>query len=67
MWRDDLAKTLDITGPKLFMVRAYPEDPEGNDQETLDVLTALYPNGRLRMFDSDIPGHDFWIYSVPSD
>ena len=65
MWRDDLPSTVEFTGPKLFMVKADLEHSEGNDQETLDVLESLYPNGQLRMFDSDVPGHDFWIYSVP--
>jgi hypothetical protein len=67
MWRENLAGTVEFTGPKLFMVKANVENPEGNDQETLNVLESLYPNGQLRMFDSDVPGHDFWIYSVPSD
>ena len=65
VWRENLPSTLDFTGPKLFMVRADLENPDGNDQETLDVLESLYPGGQLRMFDSDVPGHDFWIYSVP--
>lgn len=67
VWREDLPTTLAFTGPKLFMVKADVESPEGNDQETLDVLESLYPNGQLRMFDSDVPGHDFWIFSVPGD
>jgi hypothetical protein len=65
MWREDLPTTVEFTGPKLFMVKADLEHPEGNDQETLDILESLYPNGQLRMFDSDVTGHDFWIYSVP--
>lgn len=65
VWRDDLPNTLDFTGPKLFMVKADTDRPEANDQETLNALEELYPNGQLRMFDSDVPGHDFWIYSVP--
>ena len=65
MWRENLSTTVEFPGPKLFMVKADPERPEANDQETLDVLEALYPNGYLRLFDSDVPGHDFWIYSVP--
>lgn len=65
MWRENLASTVDLTGPKLFMVKANTELPEANDQETLDVLESLYPNGQVRLFDSDVPGHDFWIYSVP--
>ena len=67
MWRENLASTVEIPGPKLFMVKADVENPEGNDQETLNVLESLYPNGQLRMFDSDVPGHDFWIYSVPNN
>ncbi len=65
MWRDNLPSTLEVTGPKLFMVRANVEAPEFNDTATLDVLKALYPNGQLRLFDSDVPGHDFWIFLVP--
>jgi hypothetical protein len=65
MWPEDLPTTLELTGPRLFMVKANVDDPNGNDQETLDVLESLYPNGQLRMFDSDVPGHDFWIFIVP--
>ena len=67
MWRDNLASTLELTGPKLFLVKANVDDPTGNDTETLDVLKALYPNGQQRLFDSDVPGHDFWEYFVPSN
>lgn len=67
MWRENLADTVEFTGPKLFMVKADQDNPEGNDAETLDVLESLYPEGRLRMFDSDVPGHDFWIYTVPDN
>lgn len=65
MWPENLASTVEFTGPKLFMVKADLENPEGNDQESLDILESLYPNGQLRMFDSDVPGHDFWIFFVP--
>jgi hypothetical protein len=65
MWPENLPGTVELAGPKLFMVRANNEDPSGNDQGTLDVLESLYPNGQLRMFDSDVPGHDFWIFTVP--
>jgi hypothetical protein len=66
MWRENLPGTVELTGPKLFMVKANLENPDGNDQESLDVLQELYPNGQLRMFDSDVPGHDFWIFLVPN-
>ncbi len=66
MWRENIPATLELTGPKLFIVKADTENPDGNDQASLDVLQSLYPDGQLRMFDSDVPGHDFWIFLVPS-
>jgi hypothetical protein len=64
MWRDNLPSTVELPGPKLFIVKADTENPLGNDQATLDVLESLYPDGQLRMFDSDVTGHDFWIFTV---
>ena len=66
MWRDNLPSTVAVNGPKEFLVKANVQDPNGNDQETLDVLRSLYPDGQLRMFNSDVPGHDFWIFFVPN-
>ncbi len=66
MWRENMAGTLGFQGPKLFIVKANLENPAANDQESLDVLKTLYPDGQLRLFDSDIPGRDFWIFIVPS-
>lgn len=66
VWRENLPGTVEFTGPKLFLVKANLESPEGNDQESLNVLQSLYPNGQLRMFDSGVPGHDFWIFTVPN-
>ena len=65
MWRENIPGTVELPGPKLFMVKANLEDPLGNDEETLGVLQSVYPDGQLRMFDSDVPGHDFWIFTVP--
>lgn len=65
MWPENLPSTSEVEGPKLFIVKADLENPLGNDQESLDTLQALYPSGQLRMFDSDVPGHDFWIFLVP--
>lgn len=66
VWPDQLTNTLQYSGPKLFMFKANLEDPTGNDQQSMDVLKMLYPQGQLRLFDSDVPGHDFWIYTVPN-
>jgi hypothetical protein len=65
LWREDLPTTLELPGPKLFLVRANLEDPTGNDRETLHALRSLYPDGRQRLFDSGLPGHDFWRFFVP--
>ena len=65
MWRDKLSGTVQFPGPKLFMVKANLESSDSNDQETLDVLRELYPQGSLELHDSDLPGRDFWIFSVP--
>jgi hypothetical protein len=65
MWRDHLSESLNVQGPKLFIVKANTSDPLMNDQETLDVLRSLYPDGQLRLHMSDISNHDFWLYFVP--
>ena len=65
MWPEELPGTVELTGPKLFIVKANIEDPQWNDQAALDILNSLYPKGQLRLFDSDVPGHDFWIFFVP--
>lgn len=58
-WPDALEETVQLPGPKLFLVKA-------NDTETLDRLWELYPQGNLELHDADIEGHDFWMFSVPA-
>ena len=65
MLRENLTSTLELEEPKLFIVKADVENPDRNDEESVDILEIMYPNGQLRMFDSDVPGHDFWIFVVP--
>src|SRR5258706_1194920 len=67
MWTNNLASTVELQGSKLFMLKANTADPSTNDQALLDVLKSLYPNGQLRLFKSDIAGHDFWIFFVPAN
>jgi hypothetical protein len=64
-WRENLPETVQLPGPKLFLVKAHQELPETNDQDTLDVLWELYPQGNLELYDTDVSGHDFWMFSVP--
>ena len=66
MARENLPSTVELSGPKMFIVKADMDHPEGNDKESLDALESLYPKGRVHLFTSDIPGHDFWIFTVPS-
>ena len=65
-WPDELADTLQLSGPKLFIVKANLQDPGANDQASLDILKGLYPQGSLSLHQSSVPGHDFWIYFVPA-
>lgn len=59
MPRQELPKTLERTGPRLFMVKS-------DDVETLTMLQSLYPQGVLRPFDSATGDHhDFWIFETP--
>jgi len=65
MWRENLPDTLELSGPKLFLVKANVSGSPENDQETLDALTELYPQGRLKLHKSNVEGHEFWIFLVP--
>jgi hypothetical protein len=57
--REELPKTLEAAGPKLFMVTI-------EDMDTLTALQALFPLGQLRRYESAIDSHDFWIFTVPA-
>jgi hypothetical protein len=65
IWPDQLSKTLQVPGPKLFIVKASLTDPAANDQKTVDLLKQTYPQGSLGLHRSPVPDRDFWIYSVP--
>jgi hypothetical protein len=66
MWPDQLPGSVRVPGPKLFMVKANLQDPSQNDQESLDVLKQLYPQGSLGLHRSSIPGRDFWTFFIPA-
>ncbi len=63
---DQLASTTQIAGPKLFIVKASLDNPEANDQTSVNTLERLYPQGTLSLHKSPVPDHDFWIYFVPA-
>ena len=58
VFRENLSKTLDAQGPKVFMAAR-------DDAETLALLQALYPQGQSKFYESATDPHDFWIFSVP--
>ncbi len=65
VWQENLPDTVQLSGPKLFIVKADINNPDANDQATLDILRQLYPQGDLEIHRSSVIGHEFWVYSVP--
>src|SRR5512143_256924 len=56
MFQEHLPDTLKYAGPKLFITKASTTDPTQNDQDTVDALRRLYPQGSLSLHRSPIPG-----------
>jgi len=66
MWPANLAGTVRLPGPKLFILKANTNEPDTNDQKDLDLLKQLYPQGSLSLHQSAVVGHDFWVFFVPA-
>ncbi len=66
MWPANLPGTVQLSGPKLFILKANTNDPAANDQTDLDTLEQLYPKGQLSLHQSAVVGHDFWVFLVPA-
>ncbi len=60
LWPEQFEQSLDVSGPKLFILK--PED-----EASLDILEALYPQGVLTTYDSSADGHDFLKFFVPPE
>ena len=62
IWPQDFSKTLDVKGPKLFMIKV-------DDTKDAQALEQLYPRGALSTFHSvtKIEGMNFMIFFVPSN
>ncbi len=59
LWQDALERSLFYEGyPKLFMVNL-------KDEETIEILQTLYPDGVLSRYTSAVEHHDFMIFRVP--
>jgi hypothetical protein len=57
---DRLDETRADRRTKLFLVK--PDDTEG-----LRSLQTVYPDGLLKLYESKVENHDFYMYFVPSD
>jgi hypothetical protein len=58
MPREELAKTQEASGPKVFMLMI-------DDAESLAMLQTMYPQGKLEKFEADMDSHDFMVFRVP--
>jgi hypothetical protein len=59
IWPEELATTLDIPAPKLFIVKA-------DDELGLSTLEQIYPQGIETFHKSRVPGKEFLTYFVPA-
>ncbi len=58
LWRDQIGETVGDPRAKLYLVKP-------DDIETLDLLEEIYPASVTRLYESQVPGRDFYIVSVP--
>lgn len=58
LWREQLEMVKDKPGARLFLVK---ED----DVETLQVLRFFYPQASYSLFQSRVPGKNYWIVFAP--
>jgi hypothetical protein len=60
LFTDDLSDTQEAQGPKLFLLNL-------EDQEAIQALSQLYPNGWLQTYTSKVESKDFLIFFVPPE
>jgi hypothetical protein len=60
IWPDDLPKTLEASGPKIFIVKI-------DDADALVTLQSLYPEGIVQRYSSENMEKDFFQYFVFAD
>ncbi len=58
LWRENIPETLDEPRAKLYLVK--PEDVE-----TLELLQSMYPTSVTHLFQSQVPGREFYMVTVP--
>jgi len=59
LWPEDISETLSVNDVKLFLLK--PED-----QDTLDMLGEIYPDGYVKEYNSAVEGKNFLMYFVPA-
>jgi hypothetical protein len=65
--REELADTLQLPAPKLFIFKASPYSAAYDDSATRETLQKLYPQGELSLHESDPWWQSFWVYFVPAE
>jgi hypothetical protein len=60
IWPEDFPKTVDSSGPKLFIIKE-------EDTDSLVDLQDLFPEGIVQRYTSSYPGKDFYQYFVLSN
>jgi hypothetical protein len=61
LWPEHFQDTLVNPNPKLFIIFSI-------DQASIEALRELYPQGHLRLHQSQVEGKNFWLYMVlPED
>jgi hypothetical protein len=58
IWPDHFHDTLTVDAPKMFIIR--PEE-----ETSLSILQEMYPEGWLRLYKSEVPTKDFYVFVVP--
>ena len=60
IWPEDLPKTVDASGTKLFIIKE-------EDTDSLVDLQNLFPEGIVQRYTSSYPGKDFYQFFVFSE
>jgi hypothetical protein len=63
---EELASTLQLPGPKLFIFKASPLAAGFEDAAAKEELRRLYPQGELTLHESEPWWQSFWVYFVPA-
>ena len=65
--REELADTLQLPAPKLFIFKASPRNAAYDDAATRDALQEIYPQGEFSLHESNPWWQSFWVYFVPAE